>query len=921
MAVTTRALVGREPEVRLLASLVEEVRNGQSRVLIVRGDPGIGKTALVNHAMEAASDVRLLRAVGVESEKELPFAALHQLCAPVLGRLDALPGPQQEALRKVFGFTGGETPDRFLVGLGVLSLLSGLGAEQPLVCLIDDAHWLDQASAQTMAFVARRLLADPVAFVFVARWAPPVFAGFPDLLVGALGHDDAGVLLHAAIPFVVDAEVRARILAEASGNPLALLEFPRGLTAEQLTSGVALPRDVPVAARIEETFRRRLAGLPADTRSLMLVAAAEPVGDPTVVYRAAEVLGVEARAIDPAEASGLVEARGRFVFRHPLVRSAVYGAATSSERREAHRALAAATDPAFDPDRRAWHLASATIGTDDGVAEELERSADRAQARGGYAASAAFLERAAALTSDPATRALRTLAAASSMHLSGAHGTAGNLLTQAELGPLDETWRAQADRLRAEIAYVQRRGSDAPLLLLRAAARLERLDARAAGETYADAMIAAHFVGRLADGTTLRELAQAARRGWRPADPPSVIDLEIDGFTTALLDGYAAGAPVLQQAVRAICDPRVPTAEALRWSWPLAWTAMALWDDEAYDVLSARHIQLIRASGFLAMLPMAMNNRIVACAFMGEFDVADQLLGEMEPVAEATDTTPPPFGSLAVIGWRGREAEAAEAIATAVREVTRRGEGGALTFADYAWTLIHNGHGRYREALTSATAIDAFETDGITIYPIVLGELIEAAVRSGARAQAEDAFERLAETTRVTRTDWGKGIWARSSALLSEDAAAEEFYQASIAHLGRTRIKPQLARSHLLYGEWLRRQNRRVDGREQLRTAYEMLSAMGVEAFAERARSELLATGETVRKRATDASVELTPQEANVARLAATGHTNPEIGAQLFISARTVEYHLGKVFTKLRITSRRQLRRALSSPGTPAARH
>lgn len=914
--ITPAALVGRDVEVRLLARLLDDVRDSRSRVLVVRGEPGIGKTAVVHHALEAAGDVRVLRVVGVQSERELPFAALHQLCAPVLDRLDTLPAPQRDALHKVFGLAGGDPPDRFLVGLAVLSLLAGLGTDQPLVCVVDDAHWLDQASAETMTFVARRLLADRVAFVFVTRAVPPTLAALPDLEIGPLGGAHAEQLLDAAIPAVLDTELRARILAEAGGNPLALLELPRGLTADRPARRAALPSGVPVAVRIEETFRRRLSDLPDDTRRLMLVAAAEPVGDPNVVYRAAESLGVQRGAVGSAEASGLVQAIGRFAFRHPLVRSAAYGAATPSDRREAHRALAAATDAARDPDRRAWHLAEATIGPDDAVAAELERSAGRAQARGGFAASAAFLERSAALTSDPATRAVRTLAAARSTHRSGAHAAAGELLSEAKLGLLDEWSRAQSDLLRAEIAYMRRRGSDAPPLLLLAAARLGRIDGRAARDTYSDAIVAAHFVGRLAaDGATLRDVCIAAREGWRPADPPSVIDLEIDGVATVILDGYPAGAPILQRAVRAMLDPDVPPADALRWSWSLGWTAMALWDDESFDVLSARHVQLVRTSGFLALLPMALTNRVVACAFMGELGAADQLLAQMQPIAEALDTAPPPFAALALVAWRGRDTEAAEVIDAAIADATARGEGGALTFADYARTLIHLGHGRYADALASATASDAFDTSGMVIHPIGLIELIEAAVRSGARAQAEDAGRRLAATTEATATDWGTGMLARATALLADDDGAEAHYRASIEHLGRTRVKPQLARSHLLYGEWLRRQNRRMHAREQLRIAYEMLTAMGVEAFAERARRELVLTGQTVRRRPTATGVELTAQEANVARLAAAGHTNLEIGAQLFISARTVEYHLAKAFTKLGITSRRQLRAAVGADG------
>jgi DNA-binding CsgD family transcriptional regulator len=903
--------LGREREVGILTRLIEAVRHGQSGVLVVQGDPGVGKTALVDHVVASVSDVRVLRAVGVESEMELPFAALHQLCSPVLDRLGGVPGPQRDALSKVFGLSGGDPPDRFLVGLGALSLLAGLGAEQPLVCFVDDAQWLDQASAQTMAFVARRLLADPVGLVFAARTRPAAFAGFPQLTVDGLRDHDARALLDSVIPFVLDKDVRERIIAEAGGNPLALLELPRGLRPAQLADGFAVAATSPVSARIEDTFRRRLEALPADTRGLMLVAAAEPVGNPVVVLQAARALGIGPHAAAAAEADGLVEIGARVRFRHPLVRSSAYQSAAPDERSHAHRALADATDPELDPDRRAWHRAQATTGPDDDVAAELEGSASRAQARGGFAAAAAFLERATALTFEPTSRARRALAAAQAKHLAGAHGAAIEMVAAAETGPLDEAQRADADLLRAEIAYTERRGNDAPELLLRAARRLEPLDARTARSTSLDAILAAHFAGRLSHGSGLREAAEAALRAPRPAQPPTASDLLLDGLATAIIDGYVAAVPTLQQAVSAFRGPSVPAADQLRWLWPAAHVAMALWDDESYELLAKRHIELGRASGLLAVLPTALTTRAVACAFMGQLTVANQLIGEMRVLTEAMQIPLPPYGPLFVAGWRGREASTAEVSRAAVQEVTERGEGAGLAFADYAHAVLCNGLGRYQEALTAATSIDAFETEGFVIYTAGLVELIEAAVRSGAPGRAVTAFERLSEATLATGTDWGAGIRARSHALLSGDDAAEDLYRDAIERLGRTRIRPQLARAHLVYGEWLRRQNRRVDARDQLRIAYEMLTTMGVEAFAERARRELLATGETVRKRTVETLTELTAQEAHIARLAVEGHTNPEIGAQLFISPRTVEWHLRKVFTKLGIGSRRELQGAL----------
>jgi len=907
MAGIPAELLGRGEEVELLTRLVGSVRRGESGVLVVHGEAGVGKTALVEHVLAAAPDARVLRCAGVESEMELPFAALHQLCSPVLDHLDDLPGPQRDALRTVFGMRDGDAPDRFLVGLGALSLLAGLGAERPLLCFVDDAQWLDQASAQTMAFVARRLLADPVVLFFSTRGRPEDLAGLPELELDGLGDRDARALLDAVLPFVLDPEVREQILAEAGGNPLALLELPRGLSPAQLAGGFGISTSTPVSQRIEEAFRRRLDVLPPDTRELMLVAAAEPAGNPAVVLQAAHALEIGPNAAAAAEADDLFELGARVRFRHPLVRSSVYQSAPWDERRRAHRALADATDPELDPDRRAWHRAQAATGPDDDVADELERSASRAQARGGYAAAAAFLERAAALTAEPGKRARRALAAAQAKHLAGARRAAADLLAAAEAAGLEEAQRAEADLLRAEIAYTERRGNDAPDLLVRAARRLEPLDARAARDAFLDALLAAHFAGRLARGTGLPEAAAAARGAPPAPAPPTASDLLADGLATALIDGYVAGVPLLQRAVRAFCGPDVSAAEQLRWLWPAAHVAMALWDDESYELLSERHISMARASGLLAVLPTALTTRIVALAFTGRLTAADQLIGELQLLTDALQVPAPSYGALFVAGWRGREAEMVDVTRGAIAENTARGEGAGLAFADYAHAVLANGLGRYQDALAAATTIDAFATEGFVIYTAALVELVEAAARSGETERAEEAFARLSAATAATGTDWSVGIAARSRDLLSGDDECEPYYREAIDALAQTRIRPQQARAHLVFGEWLRRRNRRVDAREQLRVAHEMLTEMGIDAFAERARRELLATGEVVRKRNVETLSDLTAQEAQIARLAVEGHTNPEIGAQMFISSRTVEWHLRKVFTKLQVGSRREL--------------
>jgi DNA-binding CsgD family transcriptional regulator/tetratricopeptide (TPR) repeat protein len=907
-------LTDRRTERRVLDRFAAGVRDGQGSALVVRGDPGVGKTVLLEYLAGGAtsSGCRVVRATGVQSEMELAFAGLHQLCAPLLDRAGHLPEPQHEALRIAFGLAVGPPPDRFLVGLAVLGLLSEAAADRPLICVVDDQQWLDQASAQALGFAARRLAADPVGLVFAARVPGRDVAGLPELAVGGLADSDARILLDSVLTGPLDARVRDQIVADTHGNPLALLELPRGLTAAELAGGFGLSGGVPLAGQIEDSFGRQIEALPVPARRLLQLAAADPSGDTGLVWRAAGRLGIPVDAAASATEAGLAAFGVRVRFRHPLVRSAAYRSLSDSERRETHAALAEVTDPAVDPDRRAWHLAQATAGADEEVAAELERSAGRAQARGGIAAAAAFLERAALLTPDPYTGAQRALGAAQAKHLAGAQSAALALVAVAEAGPLGELQRAQADRLRAEIAYT-RRSHEAPRLLLRAAERLEPLDLRLARDTYLDALWAAHIPGRLGPGALVRETAQAALRAPRPADAPAVSDLLLDGLATALAEGYPAGVPYLKQAVAEFRGQGVSRPDELRWLWAASVVTRFVWDDEAQDVLSARHVELGRRTGVLAGLPIALSARVVVHTLAGELAAADHVIEELLTLSEAMGIPMQLNGRLVVTAWRGREPEASELIEAAARELKRRGEGGALAVADYARAVLCNGLGRYTDALKAAAATDAFDVDGFTIYAQGLPELIEAAVRAGDAERAAGALARLAAMTEASGTDWGAGLHARCLALLSPDDAAEARYREAIERLTTTRVRVELGRARLLYGEWLRRQNRRLDARTQLRLAHTMLTDMGVTAFAERARRELAATGETVRKRAAETVSELTAQEAQIARLAVAGRTNAEIGAQLFISARTVEWHLSKVFTKLGIGSRRELSHALTT--------
>jgi DNA-binding CsgD family transcriptional regulator len=900
-------LLDRRSERQLIDRLLEAARSGQSAVLVIRGEPGIGKTALLDYAVSAAAGLRILRVTGVESEMELPFAAVHQLCAPLLDRMEQLPGPQQEALAIAFGRSAGDPPDRFMVGLAALGLLSQAGERQPLLCVIDDVQWLDRVSAQTIAFTARRLQADPVVMLFATRAPTEELTGFPELLLRGLGGSDSRALLDSVVGRRMDERVRDRIIVEARGNPLALLELHRVWTPEQLTGGFGVPEVWGLPGWLEQGFRRRFKTLPDATQRLVLVAAADPTGDPAVVWGAARRLGIGSEAAAAAEAEELVTFGSPVVFRHPLVRSAVYQEASAEERRVVHQALADATDRQAEPARRAWHRAQAAPGPDEDVAAELEREADRAQACGGLAAAAAFLERSAVLTLDRRRRAARALAAAQARQQAGAFDAALRLLDAAQAWPLDASQRARADLLRGRIAFALNFGSDAPPRLLSAARQFEPLDAGLARETYLEALSAALLAGRLGTDGGLLAAAQAARAVPSPAAVrPS--DLLLDGFALLITDGYAAGAPLLKRAVSAFAGQDLSPEDGLRWLWLAGHAAGLLWDYEAWDTLSDRFVQIGRDTGALTVLPMALSTRAGAVLFRGGLGLAASLGGEEAAVTEATGSRIAPYAALGLAAFQGREADAVQLIEAGTKDVLHRGEGVGLSFIQWAAALLQNGLGHYREALDWAQrASEDSRAQRFTSW--ALAELIEAAARSGAPELAAAACERLTESTGASGTDWALGINACSRALLSDGQNAEDLYREAISRLGRTRLRVALARVHLLYGEWLRRERRRLDAREQLRCSYQMFAEFGMEGFARRARIELEATGQQARKRIAGPRTDLTPQETQIARLVADGATNAEIATRLFISASTVDYHLRKAFRKLGLKSRSQLAR------------
>jgi DNA-binding CsgD family transcriptional regulator len=881
---------------------------------VVRGEAGCGKSALLDYVAARSDGCRLDRAVGVESEMELPFATLHQLSMPVLDRVERLPAPQSEALQTAFGLSAGRQPDPFLVGLAVLTLLSDVAETQPLVCLVDDAHWLDHASALALAFVGRRLEAESILLVFAERDenALDELAGLPELRVGGLSPADARELLASSSLGPLDERVLDRIVAESRGNPLALLELPRGVSSASLAGGFALPDSLPLASRIEASFRRRVGRLPEETQRLLLVGAAEPLGDPVLLWRAAEGLGIPAEAAGPAEEADLIEVGSRVTFHHPLLRSAIYRAASPEEKRRVHGELAAATNPAVDPDRRAWHRAHAALAPDEEVAAELQLSASRAQARGGLAASAAFLQRAAELTIEPAPRAERALAAAEASLQAGAFEAALGMLAAAQAGTLDELQRARINLLRARIASASSFGA-AAAQLLDAARQLEPLDLDLARATYLEAWGTALAAGELADAGTLRDVSLAIRSAPPPPHEPHASDLLLDGLAQLIAEGLAPAAPRLREAVTAFReDERV-----LQWGAMAATAAAALWDMESFHAVITRQLELARNAGALALLATALQGAGIVLTWTGDFSGAASVVAEADAVTGATGVHIAPYGGMLLAAYQGREDEASSPLKTTIDDATASGEGLGVQYARWATAVLCNGLGHYGEALAAARqASDA--APELFVSHWALAELVEAGARTGNASLAAEAAERLVDATSPSAADWGLGIAARSRALASEGDAAEPLYVEAVTRLGRTPLRPELARAHLLYGEWLRREGRRVHAREQLHGAYEMFSEFGASAFVERARRELAATGAKVRKRGDETRGQLTPQERQIARLAADGHTNPEIGAQLFLSPRTVEWHLRKVFAKLDISSRRQLREALPSAAAAA---
>jgi DNA-binding CsgD family transcriptional regulator len=907
-SVADSALRGRERECRDLERLLQSARAGMSGVLVVRGAPGIGKSALLDQLVRLSAGFRCLRVAGVESEMELPFAGLHQLCLPLVPGLARLPAPQRAALETVFGLAEAGARDRFLVGLALLSLLSDAASNQPLLCAVDDFQWLDLASAHALSFVARRLEADPVAMVFTSRVTgePDDLARLPELVLEGLGASDATELLLSAVQGRLDDKMVTRAVAEAQGNPLALLELARRSSPREVAGGFGVT-GAPVSGQIEQSFQRRAASLPADTRTLLLLAATDPVGDPALLWRAAAVVGIQKDAALPAEDEGLVEFDRVVRFRHPLVRSAVYKSASAQERRQAHAALAEATYPATDPDRRAWHIGQATVGADEAVARELERSANRAEARGGIAATAAFLERAVVITADPALKAKRALAAAEAKYEAGAHGSAMELLAFIDAGNADEVTLARVDRLRGRVAHLKGRPYEGAQLLLSAAKRLEPLDPGMARNTMLEALDGAIVAN---DRSGLLEVAAALPPVTGP-DEPQPLQLLLAGWSQLITEGFPSGYQLLKRAMRGLRERPISSVVDLRLLFFAIAVAQTCWDDEHWYALSSLHVRHARELGALSELPRALSERARLMEQAGEFAASLAMFDEANSIAEAIGASPRFHSSYGAAMVAGEDAAVAQIEAESAAASLADDEETLLT-TQISLAVLYNGLGRYQEALAVAQRYCGLHPRGGTGR--ILMEMVEAAARCGEYDMAVDAFQRLRQRTQNGGTDWALGAEAYAHAIIGEGRAAQALYEEASARLNRCRMKMYLARNELVYGEWLRREHRPVEARQRLRDALEMFNAMGARPFAKRAQAELLATGGRAPKARHQLSSELTAQEARVAALASEGLTNQQVAAKLFLSANTVDYHLRKVFQKLNINNRNQLHRALAGP-------
>lgn len=904
-------VLDRHRERTQLDTVLKHVREGRSSTLLLDGGAGVGKTTLLDYLAERTAGFRVLSVTGIQSEVELAFAALHQLCLPLDDTMASLPTPQREALEITFGQRQGVAPSKFMVGLATLSLLAEASRVAPILCIIDDAQWLDEASAQALGFVARRLAFEPVGMVFAlrAQSAAGAFEGVPPIVVDGFERRDAEALLSSLVPGHIDRRAMDRVLDEADGNPLAIVESARALSRAEIAMGMILPTTTASPSRMEEHYQGLLRALPEDTQRLLLVAAAEPSAQPQVIFAAAAKLGADATAIQPAVEAGLATVPVRFS--HPLVRSAVYRAASPDAVRAAHAALAAVATGDADRDLLAWHRARSVSGTDDDAATDLALAAARLGARGGTAAAAALLRQAVEVTSNRFHKAEWLLRIAQAELAGGQYELAARDIAAAAAGELTDGLLAEAKLTQARIAFARDRGGGSVALLLNAAEHLAPDDAESAREAYLEAFSAAMFGASLAR-TSVQEVAER----WLDADLSSgagPAHTLLDAMSRVLLDDNAPSRRAMQVALAPFQMGVVDESTHLHWMWHATIAALAAWDFDTWDAVSERHLVLAREAGDYTELPIALTTRAYAHLFRGEFSAALDAVREMETIASVTGGLMAPTAAIGAAALQGAVDELDRLVQETVVDADKRADGSGLAIAYWGEAVLNNSRGNYEDALRWGRLADRQSNPLHSAAHWALVETIEAASRLPG-TDASQELSRLEAATAPYGSDWARGIYARSKALLSPDSEAESHFVDALQFLERSPSRLDFARATLLYGEWLRRRKRLGDAREELERAHQLLVDMGATDFALRAARELQAAG--IRIGPSDAAfgADLTPQEAQIAQLAGQGLTNGEVAARMFLSSRTVEYHLGKVFTKLKITSRRQLPAAPTQP-------
>jgi DNA-binding CsgD family transcriptional regulator len=910
----TQDLVGRSDERRLLASLLSSGGAGQAQSLVLRGEPGIGKSALIQDLVERADGWQVCQVVGVESEMELSYSGLQQLFGSVSASTAGLPTPHHAALEKVFGRLRGEPPDRFMVALAALELAGRVSEQKPLLWIVDDAQWVDRSTLQAVGFVARRVHHERMVVLIGARDYDDDgdLAGVTELRLAGLDPQDAARLFPAVLG-PTDPAVRDRILAEARGNPLALIELPRSWTTAELAAELSESGHVPLARHLELGFTTRLRQLPADTQTLLTLAAAEPTGDPGLLWSAAQLLGLDWRAAAPAEAADLIEFGRRVQFRHPLVRAAAYRSAPLQVRLEAHGALAQVTDGQRDADNRAWHRACSTVAHDETIAVELEQSAERARARGGLLGAAALLERAAALTPESARRADRTLVAASTKRDAGALNASVRLLDSIDEGHRSGRRAALIQRLRGRVAFDQGHAHEASPLLKESARLLEGFDPALARDTHLEALAAAVWAGGHDGPALIRQAAVTASDAPRGEGPERTSDVLLDAMVLRATEGYEAAAATLTRALAAVRDDEVGTDDVGSLLW-LAGNRVAgilaieAWDFSTGLALAERQVNVTREAGALVQLQFALNFLANYVALSGDLRRASELVEEESRIADMTLVGSVGQSRLLLSAFRGDAVTAVPLLESWIESATTNGQGRTVAFVHYLSAVLLNGLGQYGEALDHARRV--VDWDALGYQTIAVTEFAEAASRQGEEAALVELSAWMTARAAATPTPWALGTASLVAALeAGDDDDADRLYRDGLAHVSRSPVKTTLARSHLLYGEWLRRKGRRRDAGEHLGAAHDAFTAMGMVAFADRARRELSATTRRrVRRYVDTPSRRFTSQEWQIAQLTQRGFSNREIGSRLFLSPRTVEWHLRNVFAKVGVSTRRQLR-------------